>query len=111
MKDNTESLTFVIKTILSSSLVHREGNNIYLDVKEFKEENLSEYELFLGDPLTFVSLCKTYVKELFGLSEKSFKLRNFDEYKDISNIRKEDLGKICKFRGLINKMTKIMLEL
>jgi len=110
MENRTSKMSENISFVFGKGLLHRENQTIYLDMNELKEESIEIYEAFLGDPLTFISLCRDYVKTMFNVSEKNFKIRSFEEKADISNIREADLGKVFKFKGIISKITRIMLE-
>lgn len=93
-------------SLLNKKVIYRVLGDFVLDLELFKKVDFENYELFIEKPLPYILILKKEQKELFGI--ESLKIINFEEIKNVSELRVCDLEKMCFVKGMVTKVTKVV---
>lgn len=122
----SEDKILPMKTYFEKQIFHRnyDTGNLELDLDLLREFHLESYESFVANPEEWIKIAKKSIKETLELiPEKkdskgvlieastlpknilNFKIKNLKNILTISEIRKDDMGKIYKISGIIKRIT------
>ena len=99
----------LIQQLINDKIIKREGDFAVIDLKDISEYSLEANEYFEQEPKKFVETVKSLFLDLFG-ADIFIRIKNAYNNLNISNIRKEELGKIVSVKGIVAKMTKPLLS-